>query len=176
MKIDLGTVAKISARVAFAILISCLFFLFFPSDYLPFDIVGYREKFGIWVFIALVISLSLLISYIVKWIAELIKKELNRRKTWSNYKYVLKNLSNEEKSYLKNFYDRRKTAITIDLSDPVAKKLETFRVISMAAGANVASMNKMPGFIQPWVFKILDKNPEYLTLKETEYGDEKNNG
>lgn len=47
------------------------------------------------------------------------------------------------------------------------KKLETFHVISMSAGTNIAPLGAVPGFIQPWVFELLDKHPEYLETTNT---------
>ena len=165
MSLDLSKVFDVSVRVAFAAFIACLFFLFFPASWLPFDIVVYREKFGFWIFLALIISAALLLSYLAKWLISKIQKYVESRKLWSGYKYVLENLSDDERKYLKNLYDKRQSAIMLNLTDPVVKKMETFRVLSMSAGTNVAPRGLMPGFVQPWVFKLLDKHPEYLTIK-----------
>ena len=165
MSLDLSKVFDVSVRVAFAAFIACLFFLFFPATWLPFDIVGYREKFGFWVFLTLTISAALLLSYLAKWLISKIRKYVENRKLWSGYKYILKNLSDDERIYLKNLYDKRQSAIMLNLTDPVVKKMETFRVLSMSAGTNVAPRGLMPGFVQPWVFELLDKHPEYLAVK-----------
>ena len=167
---------EISARVALAILIACILLLFFPSSVLPFDIVSFRASYGIWIFVVLVISASLFLSYVGKWIVGFIKKKLEKRRTWETYKYILKNLSNDEKIYLQQHYKQKQTAIMFSLTDPVAKKLETFRIISMAAGTSIAPRGMVSGFIQPWVFELIDKHPEYLKINGTEKQEEKKNG
>lgn len=103
MSLDLSKVFDVSVRVAFAAFIACLFFLFFPAAWLPFDIVVYREKFGFWVFLALIISAALLLSYLAKWLISKIQKYVEYRKLWSGYKYVLENLSDDERKYLKTY-------------------------------------------------------------------------
>ena len=165
MSFDFSKIFEASVRVAFAAFVACLIFLFFPAAWLPFDIAIYREKFGFWLFLAFAISTALLLSYFAKWLAKKIQKFVQNRKLWSGYKYVLKNLSDEEREFLKTLYDKRQSAIMLNLTDPVVKKLEAFRVLSMSAGTKVAPRGLMPGFVQPWVFKLLDKHPEYLTAK-----------
>ena len=165
MSFDFSKVFQVSVRVAFAAFVACIVFLFFPAAWLPFDIAIYREKYGFWLFLAFVISAALLLSYFAKWLIKIIQKYVENKKLWSGYKYVLKNLSDEERKYLKTLYDKRQSAILLNLGDPVVKKLETFRVLSMSAGTNIAPRGYMPGFVQPWVFELLDKHPEYLTIQ-----------
>lgn len=165
MNLDIDKVLSISARMAFAIFVACFVLLFLPAAYLPFEITGFREQYGIWFFVALALSGSVMLSYLLKWTYERIKKWHKNRKMWSSYKDILKNLSDDEKRFLKRYYDKRQTAIWIDIRDPVAKKLQTFQVISLSAGYSISTRFSLPGFIQPWVFKVLDKHPRYLKIK-----------
>ena len=166
MNLDIGKVLDVSARVSFAVCFACMFLLFFPAILLPFDITVFREKYGIWIFIVFAVSASLLISHIVKHIAALAKRKLDQISTWRTYKYILKNLSDEEKVYLKRFFDKGQTAIVFSMVDPVAQKLKTFRVISQPSGTSMAPRGMSLGFIQPWVFEVLRKHPEYLEVSE----------
>ncbi|MBQ4428103.1 MAG: superinfection exclusion B family protein [Oscillospiraceae bacterium] len=166
MNIDLGKILDISARVALALFVACLLLLCIPASILPFDITGFREQYGIWLFIALAVSIGLLISYAVKWIIAMIKAFVDKRKMWHAYRYVMSRLSNDEKKYIKNFYDKKQLAIMLDLTDPVVKRLETFKILSMSAGTSMAPRGMAPGFVQPWVFELLDKHPEYLEITE----------
>lgn len=171
MNVDISKILSMSARIAFAMLVSCLVLVFFPEAWLPFDITDFRAKYGIWLFLVLALCIGILFSYAAKWCICGVKKLIEKRKTWDNYKYILENLSDDERIYLKKFYDKRQTAIMIPLMDPIAKKLETFRVISKAAGTSMAPAGFCPGFIQPWVFDLLDKHPDYLNMKRKEEKD-----
>ncbi len=102
----------------------------------------------------------------MKWIWKKINHARDKKKTWDTYKYILKNLSKSEKAFIKKYYDKRETAILVDLRNPTIKKLETFRVISKVAGTSLGSVSGFPGFIQPWVFELLDKYPEFLNIEE----------
>ena len=165
MNLDISKVLDISARMAFAIFVTCFVLLFFPAAYLPFEITGFRAQYGLWFFVALALSGSVMLSYLLKWTYERIKKWHKNREVWSSYKYILKSLSDDEKRFLKRYYDKRQTAIMIDIKDPVAKKLQTFKVISLSAGQSISTRFSLPGFIQPWVFEVLDKHPRYLEIK-----------
>ena len=171
MSVDINKILTVSARIAFALLVSCLILIFFPAAWLPFDISSFREEYGIWLFFVMVLSVSILFSYIAKWCVVWVKKLIDRRKLWNGYKYILENLSDDEKLYLKPFYEKRQTAIMVPLMSPVAKKLETFKVISKAAGTSLAPGGFCPGFIQPWVFELIDKHPDYLNIRSTEEKD-----
>ena len=166
MNLDIGKVLDVSARVSFAVCSACVLLLFFPAILLPFDIAVFREKYGIWIFIVFAVSASLLISHIVKYIVGLAKRQLDKIGTWRTYKYILQNLSDEEKVYLKRFFDKGQTAIVFSMEDPVAQKLKTFKVISQPSGTSMAPLGMSLGFIQPWVFEVLRKHPEYLEVSE----------
>ena len=86
--------------------------------------------------------------------------------TWRTYKYILKNLSDEEKVYLKRFFDKVQTANVCSMVDPEAQRLKTFRVISQPSGTSMAPRGMSLGFIQPWVFEVLRKHPVYLEVSE----------
>ena len=149
MSVDINKILSVSARIAFALLASCLILVFFPEAWLPFDISLFREEYGIWLFLVMALSIGILFSYMAKWFVSWGKSLIDRRKTWNGYKYILENLSDDERSYLKSFYEKRQTAIMIPLMNPVAKKLETFKIISKAAGTSMAPGGFCPGFIQP---------------------------
>lgn len=164
MKIDIGKLLNVSARIAFAISIACIFLLFFPERLLPFDITKLRKEYGLWIFVPMVVSVALLLSYIGEWLLKKFKSYISKRQTWNTYKYILKHLSNDEKKYLNKLYNNRQTTIMLTLADPIIKKLETFKVVSMAAGTCIAPNGMAPGFVQPWVFDLIDKHPEYLNV------------
>ncbi|MCI8471816.1 MAG: hypothetical protein HFE65_01770 [Clostridiales bacterium] len=175
MKIDIVKLLKVSARIAFAISIACIFLLFFPERLLPFDIIKLREEYGLWIFVLMVVSVALLLSYIGEWLLKKFRSYINKHKTWGTYKYILKHLSNAEKKYLENLYNNHKTTIMIDLNNPVVKKLETFQIVSMASGTCIAEGGMAPGFVQPWVFDLIDKHPEYLNVTNDNDKEEQNN-
>ena len=64
MSMDINKILAVSARVAFALLVACLILIFFPATWLPFDISSFREEYGIWLFFVMVLSVSILFSYI----------------------------------------------------------------------------------------------------------------
>ena len=172
--IDMSKILEISSRIALAVCLACGIIIFFPADYLPFDITEFRTKNGIWIFCVFSLAIAIILSHIIKLIMDFIKDKINDKNIWKANRYVLKNLSDEEKLYLKEFYTRRQTAIMLNLTSPVVKKLETFQVISMSAGTSIAPRGSAPGFIQPWVFELLDKNPDYLKIINTSGEDNAN--
>jgi len=166
MKFDLSKLFELSARTSGAVSIACIILLFFPSSLLSFNIVDFRKDNGIWVFVVFVVAVSIWLSYLITWLSKIVMKKIKTKKTWDNYKYILKNLSKSEKLFLKEYYDKRETAVFIDLQNPVHKKLQTFNVISISAGTSLGTRFSMPGFIQPWVFKLIDKHPSYIQTKQ----------
>ena len=87
MSVDINKILAVSARVAFALLVSCLILIFFPAAWLPFDISSFREEYGIWLFFVMVLSVSILFSYIAKWCVVWVRKLIDRRKLWNKYYY-----------------------------------------------------------------------------------------
>lgn len=166
MNLDFNKVFNISCRVSFAICIACVGILFFPSKWLPFDVTAFRQENGLWIFFVFIFSVAVMFSYLGQTLCKKVSVIMDKRKTWSTYKYILKNLSDDEKTYLKTFYVKKQTAILLDLTNPVVKKLQTFQVLSMSTGTSLALQGMAPGFIQPWVFEIIDKHPEYLRTSE----------
>lgn len=170
MKIDITKILEISARIAVALFICSAILLFFPAKFLPSEVVELRSQHGGWLFVVFAFSIAILLSYLISHsisaFARIIKEKTEARRLWKSYKYRLQNLSEKEKLFLKKHYDKKETAIYFDPTDPIAKKLETFGFISMSSGINFGHPRAMPGFIQPWVFELIDKNPKYLDLSE----------
>ena len=162
MSVDIAKLLGISARVAGAITIACVFLLFFPASILPFDIIEHRVTYGFWLFIFLVVSFAICISHIIRWFIDKVRNKIETRKMWDSYRYILENLSRDEKDFLKEYYEKRETAIYINLTNPVHTKLRTFQVISIATGTSFGTMHKVPGFIQPWVFDLIDEDNKYI--------------
>lgn len=173
MNIDFSKVLTLSARILVAVCLTCLFLLFFPERMLPFDISSFRQENGLWIFVVFISSASLLVSYLGKWLLEFAKDKITTRKLWVTYKAILRNLSNQEKMFLKDYYKKNETFININLSNPMHKKLQTFNVIAMTAGTNAGSLTSMPAFIQPWVFEIIKRNPSILEIKQEEQSNDK---
>lgn len=164
MKFDLLKFFEISARTAFAVLVACMLLLFFPANYLPFDIEGLRKECGIWIFVIMVIAISVISSYCLKWLCGIIKKKYEKQKTWGLYKTTITTLSNKEKVFLKEKYNKGENTLMIDLQSPMHKHLQTLGIISMNAGTSVGNPNAFPGFIQPWVFEMIEKNPRIIDM------------
>ena len=80
LKLDISKLLNISTRVSWAMTIACVFILFFPSDCLPFQIDTFRERYGLWIFIVIAVSISLYFSHIAKWIWKTINKSEIKRK------------------------------------------------------------------------------------------------
>lgn len=167
---SVSNLLNVSARVAGAVAIACAIILFFPEQWLPFQIDSFRMKYGLWIFLIMVTACSLCFSYAGKWGVEKMKAHIQKKEMWDTYEKILRNLSAEEKRILKSFYEKKETAMMLNLSDPKIKKLESFRVISKASGTNIIKPPFCPGFIQPWVFEVIDKHPDIIKVEEN--GDE----
>ncbi|MDP4119606.1 MAG: super-infection exclusion protein B [Bacillota bacterium] len=99
MNFDITKLLSLSARTLGAISIACAFLLFFLATILPFSISEFRKDNGIWLFIILVVSIAIWVSYFIKWITDSTKEKIKTHKTWKTYKYVLNNLSDDEKLF-----------------------------------------------------------------------------
>ena len=97
-----------------------------------------------------------------EWICDFIKKKYEIYKTWSLYKSIILGLSNKEKIFLKEKYSKNETTLMIDWQNPIHKHLQTLGIISMNAGTSVGNPNAIPGFLQPWVFEVIKKNPKII--------------
>ena len=166
MKVDLSNLLNVSTRVSFAVVFACAFILFFPAQYLPFQIDFFREQNGLWIFFIMVIAAAICLSYIVKWGVDKIADFIDKKKLWRTYKVILKNLSVDEKRFIKKHYEKRESAIYIDLSNAMMKRLQSFNVITLGVGTNAGNITRMPGFIQPWVFDLIDKNPHFIETED----------
>jgi len=166
MKFDLSKVLEVSARPAGAIFIASALILFFPASLLPFDFVDFRANYGLWIFIVLVVSFAILVSYLMTWIGSSIKSKYDTYLVWKTYRQILSKLSNKEKSFLNGYYGANESAIYVDMLNPIHRRLLSINVISIPTGLNIGGPNNMPGFIQPWVITLLDKNPAYLDIMQ----------
>ena len=164
MKFDLSKLLEISARTAFAVACACALLLFFPSNWLPFDITELRDKYGLWMFVILVVSISIMFSYLLKWVCAVLKNKYEIHKTWSNYRAVFECLSDKEKLFLKDKYEKNENTLMIDLTSPMHKHLQTLQILSLNVGTNLGSPRGMPGFIQPWVFEMIKKYPKCIRV------------
>ena len=167
---EFSKLLEVSARIAGAITVASAIILFFPSSWLPFDISEVRYEYGIIIFIIFVLAFAIWISYFVKWVTKIIIKQHEKKQNLKLREKILENLSNREKEFLKEYYDLRDTAIQIDIGDTMHKRLQTFNVISLSPGNFFVDPYdfSMPGFIQPWVFDLIDNNPNLLKTKNTQ--------
>lgn len=170
MKVDLSNILNISARVSAAIIIAGILILFFPEQWLPFRIDDFRNQYGLWVFIVTIVAGAIGFSYVIKWITEKIKQAISRKRLWNSYRTILLTLADDEKRFIKQFYEKRTSAVQLDLSNPMMKRLETFGLLSPAAGRTISPAPYCPGFIQPWVFQLIDKNPDYIKVEDKPHG------
>ncbi len=159
---SLPKLLDISARISGAIAVACILILFFPMSWLPFEIEEFRAQYGLWIFLVMAVTISLCVSYVVKWIGERIKEKFEKLKMRKAYKRILEKLSPSEKMFVKKYYNKGETAIYIDLADSMMKKLQTFNIISISAGTSFVISSLVPGIIQPWVFDTIDRFPNIL--------------
>lgn len=161
---------KISPRIALAILLACSVLLYIPINWMPVDvsanILDFREKFGVWIFIFFAISMAILLSYLISWSWSKINKKIEAQKMWRACVSILKDLSPAEKEYLRKHYQKRQETIFINLMSPLDSSLRSKTVITVGTGTVMGQVDRIPGFIQPWVFKVLDKHPEILNMKK----------
>ncbi|GAA4293732.1 hypothetical protein GCM10023142_30140 [Anaerocolumna aminovalerica] len=81
LKLDISKLLNISARVSWAITVACVFILFFPGDWLPFQIDTFREQYSLWIFIVMSVSISLCLSHASKCIWKKINQAWDKKKT-----------------------------------------------------------------------------------------------
>lgn len=162
MKFDLSKLLEKSARTAFAVACACALLLFSPVNWLPFGISALRDKYGLWMFVILLVSISIMFSYLLKWVFTALKNKYKIHKIWSNYKAVFECFSDTEKLFLKDKYEKNKKTLMIDLSSFIHNHLQTLQVLSLDVGTNLGSSRGIPGFIQPWVFEMIKKHPKCI--------------
>ena len=157
MKIDISKIFQISARVSGALTIASLALLFFPAQWLPFDISELRSDYGIWIFVAFVVSFSIWGSYFIEYVIKSLKKKFIEHKNRKVRIELLSELSDGEKNVIADMYFSKDRTKDLDIKDALTGQLEAKTMIGR--GSNMSSVGyKFSYFLQPWVIECINKN------------------
>lgn len=141
-------------------------FLLFASDsflkkiYLYQIIIKFNSLIGIIFFLSIIIILTKIILFIYK----KIEKSYSEKRATKNLEKMLEELSKKEKNILKLIFESEDNLNYLSLHSGIVKKLETEGIIGKTTSTHTVSMwdPSWPYALQPWVYKYLEKHPEYF--------------
>ena len=90
------------------------------------------------------------------------EEELDPKEIEETYKYILENLSKDEKELLREFMDNDTKTRSFSLRDGVAMGLKSYNVLYISSNYTRGLKLMFPFNIQPWAWEMLKKNPKYL--------------
>ena len=88
--------------------------------------------------------------------------EPTQKKINEAYKYLLSNLSKDEKRILKEYIDKDTKTNYYSKFDGVVGGLEKSKVLYVSSNLGQGPGAMFPFNIQPWAWEMLKKNPKYL--------------
>lgn len=91
------------------------------------------------------------------------KVELTKKEIDENYKFLLSNLSKEEKAILSEYIDNDTKTNYYNINDGVIGGLVSTQILYRST--NISQMGSVFSYnIQPWAWEMLRKNPKYLKI------------
>jgi cytoskeletal protein RodZ len=90
------------------------------------------------------------------------EEELDPKEIEETYKYILKNLSKDEKELLREFMDNDTKTRSFSLRNGVAMGLKSYNVLYISSNITRGLKLMVPFNIQPWAWEMLKENPKYL--------------
>lgn len=149
-------------KVLLGIALFCIIAISLP-DRLLYEIgfFPYTGSIRQWLYIILLLSLSLLFSHFLFWLSSVVKGKFNYCIFIHRGKKRLKNLTKAEKEILRAYIQKDTMSQTFDCTDGVVLALEYASIIYQASTLSKAFTNFSYN-IQPWALKYLKKNPALL--------------
>jgi len=157
MKVDISKIFEISARVSGALTIASSLLLFLPEQWLPFNIGELRDNYGIWIFVAFIICISIWGSYLIEWVRKTIKNKLIKKSNSKVRIKLLNNLSDGERNIIADMYFSKDRTKDLDIRDALTGQMTAKQIIGR--GSNMSSRGfDFSYFLQHWVIECIDKN------------------
>jgi hypothetical protein len=110
----------------------------------------------------LVESASLLVVYVVAFCQDFIKEWLGELLSKRRAIALLKELTTEEKEFLKKYIDGDRNTVYAGIHDGIAGGLAAKGIIYLASQVSTAGYPAFPYNLQPWARKALRANPTFL--------------
>lgn len=154
---------KLSKKTYGSIALFCIFFILCPRTILEkFNLLSFYDNYAWLFFVTFIGASAFLISEALAPFAVLIQRKLNEFVFISSSKKFLHTLSQDEKAFLKFYFDNDTKTQHREYGDGVASGLEAGKIIYRAS--NMAVYHHTFAYnIQPWVWKYLKSHPECLT-------------
>lgn len=149
---------KLPTSLVVAITFVLSIILFSPSSWIEqLNLSEFRANYGAWLGPVFLLVTAILVSRMFKFFSQAVGGFQENRERLE----ILKNLTSDEKSYLKIFLENDTSTISREISDGVICSLESKRVVYRSS--NLSSYWKtFPYSLYPWARKILKKKPALL--------------
>lgn len=89
-------------------------------------------------------------------------KELDPKEIEENHKYLLENLSKDEKELLREYIDNDTKTRDFSIRNGIARGLQSCKILYISSNISRGPKFIFPFNIQPWAWEMLKKNPKYL--------------
>lgn len=147
---------KLPPKLLLGVAIASGLLLFLPDIIiLRLYMDGFKEKFGFFVGIAFIVSISILVSNLIVVLWKKGKKKYYDKRWERKRKNLLKNLEPEDKEVIiLMLNDPDKTAM-LPINNGTVIKLRSYKIITPAGSNHLINPLDMriPYFVQPWVVK-----------------------
>jgi hypothetical protein len=156
---------KLPPKLLLGVAIASGLLLFLPDIIiLRLYMDGFKEKFGFFVGVAFIVSISILVSNLVVVLWKKGKKRYYDKRWEKKRKNLLNDLEPEDIEVITLMLnDPDKTAM-LPMNNGTVIKLRSYKIITPAGSNHLVNPLDMriPYFLQPWVVKEIKNNPDIL--------------
>ena len=150
-------------RVLVGIFIFCLVAIGIPNTLLEkMGLLSIRDENLVWLWIALFLSLSMLLSNLIFEYSSSLKDLYLKWNTKRRRLGVFKNLTNEERNILKDYIDNDILTKSFSMFSGKHKRLENYGVLYASSEISVPGRGTFDFNIAQWAKDYLKKHPEFL--------------
>lgn len=160
---DFISFLKLPPSILSALALASGFIIFAPANMLErLYFVDFKDTYGFYIGLVFIVSISILLVYLViKPAKYYLDKRSDKRVREGQLKF-LRELSFEEKHLLQEIIARPDYTMVLPVNNGVVVKLQSFYVLAPAGANHVVDAYDMriPYFVQPWVIKMVQENPD----------------
>lgn len=157
----IAAVLKVGVPIFFAAFVATAIALFLPDSAAKIlGIVDFRQTYAAYLGGTLIASASLLAAYGISALSSIFYSRLDEQRMRRNYLRILRELTTEEKLFLRPYISENENTSYRAISDGIAGGLTAKRLIYRAA--NISHGFNFPYNLQPVVRRLLNENPDLL--------------
>ncbi len=156
---------KIGSSLAGVVCVLTALLLFTPDDFVArTGLVDLRDNYKPWLGLAFFASLSIFLASLLEAAIGLMQNVVQDKRLHRNLRTVLRDLTADEKAFLKDYIADGKTTVSAAISDGVAGSLQAKKIIYRASSVGHPGSMNFPYNLQPWARKALTADPSLIDL------------